>query len=75
MVESINGLQQVMAHASDYLLTPNKNNYKPKEGGETFTVDEIRDDHASLPNQMTIQIEHADEAYRVVVYNSHARRR
>lgn len=76
MMSSINNLQRVMARASDYLLTPNKNNYKSKpEEEELFNLDDARDDHKSLPKQMTIQIEHAEESYRVVVFNSHARRR
>ena len=40
-----------------------------------FLQDDYRDHHDSLPKKSILSIEHPDEPSRVVVFNSHARRR
>jgi hypothetical protein len=37
--------------------------------------DDFREHHNSLPKKTAISIDHPDEPNRVVVFNSHARRR
>ena len=40
-----------------------------------FAQDDYRDHHDSLPKKSILSIEHPDEPSRVIVFNSHARRR
>ena len=75
MVESIHKLQQVMVHAGHYLMTSSKSYYKPSLGTAWFDLDDFRENYDSLPKQHTINIESPDEPSRVILFNSHARRR
>lgn len=74
MLDSINGLQVVMSQATHYLLTPSKSFYKPSN--EIFyDLDDQREHHSDLPKQHTIQIEEGGGSSKVVIYNSHAKKR
>ena len=75
MVSSIHGLQDVMSQSAHYLLTSSKAFYKPKITNHWFDLDDFRKSWDSLPKQSVIQIESADEPSRVILFNSHARRR
>lgn len=75
MLESLNGLQELMSHAAHYLLTPNKANYQANVQEVFFDLDENREHHFALPKQYVIQMDQDDLAYRVVIFNSQARRR
>merc|ERR1712223_588618 len=75
MVESIRKLHYIMAQSSHYLLTSSKPFYKPDLEANYFDLDDFREHHDSLPQQKVIQIESADEPSRVILFNSHARRR
>ena len=75
MSSSIEGLQATMAQAAHYLLTPSKSFYKPKLQESHFDLDDARKSAFSLPEKFLIQIESPEDAHRVVLINSHARRR
>jgi hypothetical protein len=74
MLESIQRLQVVISQSAHYLLTSSKTFYKPTET-IFFDLDDAREHHFALPKQKTIILEHADDTGKIVVYNSHARRR
>ena len=75
MVTSIHKLQTVMSQSAHYLLTSSKAFYKPKIETHWFDLDDFRESWDSLPQQSLISIESPDEPSRVVLFNSHARRR
>ena len=75
MVDSIHRLQNIMSQSAHYLLTSSKAFYKPKLENHWFDIDDFRKSWDSLPKQSVIQIESADEPSKVVLFNSHARRR
>ena len=75
MVDSIHRLQNIMSQSAHYLLTSSKAFYKPKLENHWFDIDDFRKSWNSLPKQSVIQIESADEPSKVVLFNSHARRR
>ncbi len=75
MSESLSGLQSVMSQAAHYLLTPSKSFYKANLNEVFFDLDDAREDAFSLPKRKVIQVEGPEEAYKVVVFNSHGRRR
>ena len=75
MVESIRRLQVIMSHSAHYLLTPSKAFYKPQLQEEWFDLDDLRENHDSLPVQSTIEIGHADQPSKVVIFNSHGKYR
>ena len=73
MLDAINRLQTVMSQTAHYLLTPSKAFYKPQPNTIFFDLDDDRENHNSLPKMSVLQIE--DTSSKVVVFNSHARRR
>ena len=75
MVESIHKLQTVMSQSAYYLLSSSKAFYKPKLENHWFDIDDFRKSWDSLPKQSHISIDSANEPTRVVLFNSHARRR
>ena len=75
MVDSIHRLQKVMAKSAHYLMTSSKAFYKNDKDIIQYDLDDFRDKYDALPKQSTIQIESAEEPSRVVLFNSHARRR
>lgn len=75
MVQSLQKLQNVMSQSAHYLLTSSKAFYKPNLDQAWFDLDDWRENHDSLPKQVTLQIDGPDEPSRVVIFNSHARRR
>ena len=75
MVDSIHRLQTIMSQSAHYLLTSSKAFYKPKLENHWFDIDDFRKSWDSLPKQSVIQIDSADEPSKVVLFNSHARRR
>ena len=75
MVDSIHRLQNIMSQSAHYLLTSSKAFYKPKLENHWYDIDDFRKSWDSLPKQSVIQIESADEPSKVVLFNSHARRR
>lgn len=76
MLDAINRLHVVQSQAAHYLLTPSKAFYKVEQAQNVFfDLDEERENHFSLPKQTTVQIEHDEDVAKVVVFNSHARRR
>jgi len=76
MVQAIDGLQEVISKAALYLLTPSKTYYKARPENElAFDLDESREDAFGLPKKFTINLDHPDDSHKVVLFNSHARRR
>lgn len=75
MLQSIQRLQAIMSHSAHYLLTPSKAFYKPNFNKDWFDLDDFRDQHDSLPQQTTIEIGHADQPAKVVIFNSLGRHR
>ena len=75
MVDSIHMLQSIMSQSAHYLLTSSKAFYKPKMETQWFDLDDFRKSWDALPRQSVIQIESAEEPSKVVIFNSHARRR
>ena len=75
MLQSIQRLQAIMSHSTHYLLTPSKAFYKPNLQEEWFNLDDFREQHDSLPQQSTIEIGHAEQPSRVVIFNSQGRHR
>ena len=75
MLEAINRLQVVLSQAGHYLLFPSKAFYKAKMDTIYFSLDDDRKTHSSLPKQSVLQLDHMEDTAKVVVFNSHARRR
>ena len=75
MVDSVTKLQAIMSQASHYLLTSSKAFYKPKLDVEWFDLDDFREKHDSLPKQSVLNIDSPDTPSKVVIFNSHARKR
>ena len=75
MVDSVTKLQAIMSQASHYLLTSSKAFYKPKLDVEWFDLDDFREHHDSLPKQSVLNIDDPDAPSKVVIFNSHARKR
>ncbi|TRY68325.1 hypothetical protein TCAL_04678 [Tigriopus californicus] len=76
MLQSIQGLQEVIAGAAHYLLTPSKSFYKaPDKDSIFFDLDENRASHSSEATPSILQIGSQQEKSKVVIFNSHARRR
>ncbi len=75
MAGSIEDLQTIIKQTAHYLLTPSKSFYKPRLNEVFFDLDDNREDAFSLPKRHLIQMETPEEAYRVVLFNSHARSR
>ncbi len=75
MMTSIDGLQAVIRQATHYLLTPSKSFYKPKMSEVFFDLDDNRESAFSLPTKHLIQIDSPEDTYKIVLFNSHARKR
>jgi len=75
MLQSINMLQEVISQATNFLLTKSKANYKPNLQTTYFDLDDSRTAAWSIPTKTVIQVDHPDMPTRVVITNSHARRR
>ncbi len=75
MISSIEGLQTVIGQSAHYLLTPSKSFYKPKLNEVFFDLDDNRESAFALPRKTLIQIDSPEDTYRVVLFNSHARKR
>ena len=73
MLDAIERLQRTMSQSAHYLLTGSKAFYKPQANTIFFDLDDDRENHFSLPKMSTLQID--DTSSKVVVFNSHARRR
>merc|ERR1712106_1168881 len=68
-------LQKVISQSANFLLARSKASYKPNLDTTYFDLDDTRTAAWSLPTQTVIQVDHPDIPNRLVVYNSHARRR
>lgn len=75
MVRAIKELQEVISQSTNFLLTKTKSQARPSLETTYFDLDDSRTAAWSLSEQTVIQIEGADAANRVVVYNSHGRGR
>ena len=73
MLNSIELLQDVISQSANFLLNKNKASFTPDLKTEYFDLDDTRSMAWGLPSQTVIQI--AEQPIRVVIYNSHARRR
>merc|ERR1719495_2832792 len=75
MLNSIKLLQEVISQSSNFLLSKSKANYKPNLQTTYFDLDDSRTAAWSIPTKTVIQVDHPDMPSRVVIANSHARRR
>jgi len=75
MVNSIKLLQEVISQSSNFLLSKSKANFKPNLQTTYFDLDDTRTAAWAIPSKTVIQVDHPDMPNRVVISNSHARRR
>jgi len=75
MVSAIREVQEVISQSAAYLLSKSKSQYKPDLHTKYFDLDDTRDSAWSVGTRTTIQIEHSEVPARLVVGNTHARRR
>jgi len=75
LLKSIQAVQSVMSQSANFLLTSSKAFFKPALETTYFDLDDSRTVAWSIPQQKVIQIEESGTPSRVVVYNSHGRRR
>ena len=73
MLESIDKLQEVISQSAGFLLHKNKASYSPDVNTQYFDLDDARSMAWGVPSQSVISVH--DQPSRVVIYNSHARRR
>ena len=72
MLDSITALQEVIAQSAHFLLHKNKARFTPNMNTKYFDLDDSRDSPYMIPRQTVIELE---STTRLVIYNSHARRR
>jgi len=75
MLRGITLLQEVISQSSNFLLTKSKASSKPNIQTTYFDLDDTRTAAWSVPTKTIIQVDHPDMPNRVVISNSHARRR
>ena len=72
MLSSITGLQDVISQSAHFLLNSNKARVTPDVKTQYFDLDDTRSSPYMIPKQTVID---PDTTTRLVIYNSHARRR
>jgi len=72
MLDSITALQKVIEQSAHFLLHKNKARFTPKMETKYFDLDDSRSSPYMIARQTVIELE---ATTRLVVYNSHARRR
>merc|ERR1719290_296595 len=75
MVTAIRNLQEVISQSSNFLLTKSRAQDRPDLSTTYFDLDEARSQAWSLPEQTTVQIQGPEVSSRLVIFNSHGRRR
>jgi len=75
MVTAIRNLQEVISQSANFLLTKSRAQARPDLSTTYFDLDDSRSQAWSLPEQTTVQIQGPEVSSRLVVFNSHGRRR
>ncbi|ESO95060.1 hypothetical protein LOTGIDRAFT_188902 [Lottia gigantea] len=73
LVQSINNLKRLIAECSTFLSIKDKVKYDFKPKSHFFNLDEIRDDHDSLPIKTVLEV--SKEPSPVLMYNSLSHKR
>ena len=59
MLRAFNGLKDVLSQATQFLMTSDQATYSPEN--HVFNVDEMRDNHDSLPEKMVVGLKNEEQ--------------